>query len=166
MSAAGDTLLFVNLHCADLLDEELYQADSPLGRMAPHVVLELTERASLDRIQGVRERLARLRKLGFRLALDDLGAGYAGLTSFAAMEPEIIKLDMSLVRGIDANPVKRTVVEKMTALAHELKVGVVAEGVETRAERDVLIAIGCDLLQGYLFGKPGRAFPEVARLAP
>jgi EAL domain-containing protein (putative c-di-GMP-specific phosphodiesterase class I)/ActR/RegA family two-component response regulator len=165
MSALSDALLFVNLHPADLLDEQLFAADSPLARMAPRVVLELTERAALDEVANVRDRLARLRKLGFRLALDDLGAGYAGLTSFATMEPEIIKFDMTLVRGIDANPVKRTVVEKMTALAHELKVGVVAEGVETVAERDVLVAIGCDLLQGYLFGKPGRAFPELSRLA-
>lgn len=165
MSATADTLLFVNLHSADLLDEEIFAADSPLARMAPRVVLELTERAALDRVPGVRDRLARLRKLGFRLALDDLGAGYAGLTSFATMEPEFIKFDMTLIRGVDANPVKRTVVEKMTALAHELKVGVVAEGVETVAERDALVAIGCDLLQGYLFGKPGRAFPELTRLA-
>jgi EAL domain-containing protein (putative c-di-GMP-specific phosphodiesterase class I) len=165
MSALSDALLFVNLHPADLLDEQLFAADSPLARMAPRVVLELTERAALDQVANVRDRLARLRKLGFRLALDDLGAGYAGLTSFATMEPEIVKFDMTLVRGIDANPVKRTVVEKMTALAHELKVGVVAEGVETVAERDALVAIGCDLLQGYLFGKPGRAFPELSRLA-
>jgi EAL domain-containing protein (putative c-di-GMP-specific phosphodiesterase class I) len=68
---------------------------------------------------------------------------------------------MSLVRDVDRNPVKRTVVEKMTALAHELGVLVVAEGVETIAERDVLVAIGCDLLQGYLLAKPGRPFPVV-----
>ncbi len=165
MNGIRDTLLFVNLHPADLLDEELFVADSPLGRMAPRVVLELTERAALEKVPNVRERLARLRALGFRLALDNLGAGYAGLTSFATMEAEIVKFDMTLIRGIDANPVKRAVVAKMTALAHELKVGVVAEGVETVAERDVLVAIGCDLLQGYLFAKPGRAFPEVARLA-
>jgi EAL domain-containing protein (putative c-di-GMP-specific phosphodiesterase class I) len=164
MSATSDTLLFVNLHPADLADDQLFVVDSPLGRVAPRVVLEVTERTTLDQVPNVRDRLARLRKLGFRLALDDLGAGYAGLTSFATMEPEIVKLDMTLIRGIDANPVKRTVVEKMTSLAHELNVGVVAEGVETMGERNVLIAIGCDLLQGYLFGKPGRAFPEVRRV--
>ncbi len=161
MHAANGAKLFVNLHPRDLSDETLFVADSPLGRMASRVILEITERATLDEVRDVRERLIRLRALGFRLAVDDLGAGYAGLSSFATLEPEIIKLDMTLVRGIDANPVKRAVVEKMTLLAHELNVAVVAEGVETAAERDVLVTVGCDLMQGYLFAKPGRAFPEV-----
>jgi EAL domain-containing protein (putative c-di-GMP-specific phosphodiesterase class I) len=129
--------------------------------MASRVILEITERATLDEVRDVRERLVRLRAMGFRLAVDDLGAGYAGLSSFATLEPEIIKLDMTLIRGIDANPVKRAVVEKMTLLAHELNVAVVAEGVETVAERDVLVTVGCDMMQGYLFAKPGRAFPDV-----
>jgi EAL domain-containing protein (putative c-di-GMP-specific phosphodiesterase class I) len=161
MHTANGAKLFVNLHPRDLADETLFAADSPLGRMASRVVLEITERATLDEVRDVRERLVRLRALGFRLAVDDLGAGYAGLSSFATLEPEIIKLDMTLVRGIDANPVKRTVVERMTLLAHELNVAVVAEGVETAAERDVLVAAGCDLLQGYLFARPGKPFPDV-----
>jgi EAL domain-containing protein (putative c-di-GMP-specific phosphodiesterase class I) len=162
MTQAGEAVLFVNLHPRDLADDELYDADSPLGRMASRVVLEITERAAIDEISDVRERLVRLRKLGFRMAVDDLGAGYAGLSCFAALEPEIIKFDMTLVRDIDSNPVKRKVVEQMTTLAHDLKVLVVAEGVETAAERDVLTSIGCDLLQGYLFAKPGRPFPTVS----
>jgi EAL domain-containing protein (putative c-di-GMP-specific phosphodiesterase class I) len=162
MNTVGDAMLFVNLHPRDLADETLFAADSPLGRMAPRVVLEITERATLDEVPDVRDRLVRLRSLGFRLAVDDLGAGYAGLSCFATLEPEVIKLDMTLVRGIDANPIKRRVVEKMTGLAHELNVLVVAEGVETTAERDELVSIGCDFLQGYLFAKPGKPFPGVS----
>jgi EAL domain-containing protein (putative c-di-GMP-specific phosphodiesterase class I)/ActR/RegA family two-component response regulator len=161
MTGAGDGRLFVNLHPADLADEALFDGDSPLGRMASRVVLEITERTTLDRLPDIRDRLARLRALGFTLAVDDLGAGYAGLTSFATLEPEIIKLDMTLVRDIDSSAVKRTVVDKMIALAHELKVMVVAEGVETVGERDVLVSSGCDLVQGYLFAKPGRPFPAL-----
>jgi EAL domain-containing protein (putative c-di-GMP-specific phosphodiesterase class I)/AmiR/NasT family two-component response regulator len=161
MGAAGDAMLFVNLHPRDLADETLFEADSPLGRIASRVVLEITERATLDEVGDVRDRIVRLRGLGFQLAVDDLGAGYAGLSCFATLEPEVIKFDMTLVRGIDANAVKRRVVEKMTALAHELNVLVVAEGVETAAERDVLVEIGCDLLQGYLFARPGKPFPGV-----
>ncbi len=164
MAGAGEAVLFVNLHPRDLGDEELFDAGSPLGRMASKVVLEITERAAIDEISDVRERLVRLRKLGFRMAVDDLGAGYAGLSCFAALEPEIIKFDMTLVRDIDSNPVKRKVVEQMTTLAHDLKVLVVAEGVETPAERDVLTSIGCDLLQGYLFAKPGKPFPTVSNV--
>jgi EAL domain-containing protein (putative c-di-GMP-specific phosphodiesterase class I) len=156
-----DAAFFVNLHSHDLLDDSLLSPDSPLSRMASRVVLEITERASLDDLDDVRGRIKALRDLGYRLAVDDLGAGYAGLTSFASIEPEIVKIDMSLIRGIDASPVKRTIVDKMTGLAHELGIVVVAEGVETAAERDVLDAIGCDLLQGYLFAKPGKPFPRV-----
>jgi len=162
MLRAPDAVLFVNLYPRDLADETLFAAASPLAPIARSVILEITERASLDEVSDVRDRVARLRQLGFRLAVDDLGAGYAGLTSFATLEPEIIKLDMSLVRDVDTNHVKKRVVERMTALAHELGVLVVAEGVETVAERDTLGAAGCDLLQGYLLARPGRPFPSVS----
>ncbi len=162
MPQTPGTALFVNLHPRDLADETLFSAESPLARIAPNVILEITERASLDEVSDVRDRVARLRKLGFRLAVDDLGAGYAGLTSFATLEPEVIKLDMSLVRDVDTNLVKRRVVAQMTTLAHDLGVLVVAEGVETLAERNMLVSLGCDLLQGYLLAKPGKPFPDVS----
>ena len=100
--------------------------------------------------------------MGFRIAIDDLGAGYAGLTSFATLEPEFVKLDMSLVRDVDKNPTKKKLVRSMTSLCRDLGMLVVAEGVETLAERDVLVEAGCDLLQGYLLAKPGKPFPEFA----
>jgi EAL domain-containing protein (putative c-di-GMP-specific phosphodiesterase class I) len=162
MTQAPGAVLFVNLHTRDLADETLFSAESPLTQIAPNVILEITERASLDEVSDVRDRVARLRALGFRLAVDDLGAGYAGLTSFATLEPEVIKLDMSLVRDVDTNAVKRRVVEQMTTLAHDLHVLVVAEGVETLAERNMLVSLGCDLLQGYLLAKPGKPFPSVS----
>jgi EAL domain-containing protein (putative c-di-GMP-specific phosphodiesterase class I) len=162
MAQAPGAVLFVNLHTRDLADETLFSAESPLARIAPNVILEITERASLDEVSDVRDRVARLRELGFRLAVDDLGAGYAGLTSFATLEPEVIKLDMSLVRDVDTNLVKRRVVAQMTTLAHDLGVLVVAEGVETLAERNMLVSLGCDLLQGYLLAKPGKPFPTVS----
>jgi EAL domain-containing protein (putative c-di-GMP-specific phosphodiesterase class I)/ActR/RegA family two-component response regulator len=152
--------LFVNLHPQDLLDPDLLDRDSSLASFADKVVLEITERASLGEIENVRVTVARLRELGFRIAVDDLGAGYAGLTSFALLEPEIVKLDMTLVRDIDQSPVKQKLVRSMTALCRDMGMLIVAEGVETVAERDTLLDIGCDLLQGYLIARPGRAFPE------
>ena len=154
--------LFVNLHARDLVDETLFDPDAPLSKVAPRVVLEITERASLDQVKDVRARVADLRALGFRIAIDDLGAGYAGLTSFATLEPEIVKLDMSLIRDVHESPTKQKLIYAMTSLCKEMGMTVVAEGVETVAERDALVDIGCDLLQGYLFAKPGRAFPEFA----
>jgi EAL domain-containing protein (putative c-di-GMP-specific phosphodiesterase class I) len=95
-----------------------------------------------------------LRALGFRIAIDDLGAGYAGLTSFAILEPEVVKLDMSLVRGVNDEPIKRRLVSSMVTLCKELGILVVAEGIETEAERETLASVGCDLLQGFLLGRP------------
>ena len=94
-----------------------------------------------------------------RRFVDDLGAGYAGLTSFAQLEPEVVKLDMSLVRGVHAQPTKQTLVRTMIAMCHELGMQVVAEGIETPQERDAIVEAGCDLLQGYFFARPGPAFP-------
>jgi len=157
--ASPTAVFFVNLHAHDLMDDTLLSARSPLSAIAGRVVLEITERASLDGVKDLRAKVAELRAMGFRLAIDDLGAGYAGLTSFATLEPEFVKLDMSLIRDIDSNHTKETLVRSMTSLCEELGMMVVAEGVETPAERDLLVSIGCHFLQGYLLAKPGMPFP-------
>ena len=159
--APPDALLFVNLHGLELDDEELFAADSPLSRLAPRIVLEITERTGLDPAAGP-ARVAMLRKLGYRIAVDDLGAGYAALGALASLEPEIVKLDMSLIRDIDKHPTKRRVVAAIATLCRELGGRVVAEGVETVAERQVVEDAGIDLIQGYLFAKPARGFTPVS----
>jgi EAL domain-containing protein (putative c-di-GMP-specific phosphodiesterase class I)/CheY-like chemotaxis protein len=154
-----DVYFFVNLHSRDLADEELYSASAPLSAIAQRVVLEITERASLDDIDGLATKIEQLRKLGFRIAIDDLGAGYAGLTSFTQLEPDFAKLDMSLVRDVHLSERKQSVIRAMNTLCQkDLSVSVVTEGVETVAERDALARLGCDLLQGYLFAKPSEGF--------
>jgi EAL domain-containing protein (putative c-di-GMP-specific phosphodiesterase class I)/CheY-like chemotaxis protein len=152
--------LFVNLHSSDLMDDALLSAKSPLSALAERVVLEITERASLEKVTDVTAKLTELRRMGFRIAIDDLGAGYAGLTSFATLEPEFVKLDMSLVRDINRNHTKEAVVRSMASVCKELGMLVVAEGVETAEECDLLVALGCDFLQGYFLAKPGRPFPR------
>lgn len=158
--AEPDATLFLNLHPLDLADESLFDPLSPLTQLAERVVLEVTERAAIEQVDGVERRVSRLREHGFRIAVDDLGAGYAGLSSFALLEPEIVKLDVSLLRDIDQSPVKQKLVASMTALCKDMGFLVVAEGIETAAERDCVVALGCDLLQGYLFARPGRPFPS------
>jgi len=153
-------LLFINLHPSDFLDPALYEADG-LGRHAGRIVLEVTERASLDRLDNLRDRVARLRALGYRIAVDDLGAGYAGLSAFANLEPDVVKIDMSLVRDIENARTKQRLVRSLADVCGELGMKVVAEGVETAAERDALVEVGCDLLQGYLLARPGD-FPSPA----
>jgi EAL domain-containing protein (putative c-di-GMP-specific phosphodiesterase class I) len=158
LGLSQDALLFVNLHTDDLTDELLYRSEEPLTVVAPRVVLEVTERARLESVTDVRNRVTRLRALGFRIAIDDLGAGYAGLTSFAALEPEFMKLDRALVEGIDESKTKRKLVAAMLRACDDLGVQVIGEGVETLAERDILVDMGCDLLQGYLFARPAAPF--------
>ncbi|HTU57997.1 MAG TPA: EAL domain-containing protein [Polyangiales bacterium] len=154
----ADYQLFVNLHSQDLLDETLYEENAPLAPFASRVVLELTERAALDDISDIGSRITRLRTLGYRIAVDDIGAGYSGLNSLATVQPDFVKLDISLVRGLDKDAVRRRLVQLLTQLCNDLKISVVAEGVETVAERDALIDLGIDLLQGYLFARPAAPF--------
>ena len=153
-------LVFVNLHSSDLLDEQLWSPDAPLSQHARRVVLEITERASLDGIDDVQARIARLRELGYRIAIDDMGAGYAGLSSIVQLQPEIMKLDMMLIRDVNLDATRQTLIGAMVALCKEMKILVIAEGVETTTERDTLSRLGADMMQGYLFAKPGPPFPE------
>jgi len=158
--APSGAMLFLNLHAHDLEDGALYDASEPLNARADRIVFEITERASLDAVKDLPARVAALRKRGFRIAVDDLGAGYAGLTSFALLEPEFVKLDTSLIRGVDGSSVKQSVIGCITKLCHELEIQVVSEGVETVAERDLLRELDCDLFQGYLFARPTEGFSD------
>jgi EAL domain-containing protein (putative c-di-GMP-specific phosphodiesterase class I) len=153
--------IFVNVHALELDDDSLYAVTSPLSAVAKRVVLEITERAPLDKIKDVNGRVAQLRAMGYRIAIDDLGAGYAGLTSFAQLEPEVVKVDMSLIRGLDQSPTKQKLLRSIVGLCRDLEIKMIAEGIETPEERDTLVRLGGDLCQGYLFARPGRAFPTV-----
>jgi EAL domain-containing protein (putative c-di-GMP-specific phosphodiesterase class I) len=158
-SAALGDRVFVNLHPLDLADDALFDPGAPLSRHASRVVLEITERASLEGVRDVTGRVQVLREMGYRIAIDDLGAGYAGLTSFTALSPEIVKIDMCLVRGLDRDTVKRKLVASIAGLCRDLGILVVAEGVETEGERDAAVRAGCDLLQGFLIGRPAPTEP-------
>ncbi|MEZ4411195.1 MAG: EAL domain-containing protein [Polyangiales bacterium] len=154
--------VFVNLHARDLLVDGFLSGAEPLTAHARRVVLEITERASLERVVDLPSLTNRLRAHGYRLAIDDLGAGYAGLTAVAHLRPEVVKIDMSLVRGLDADPVRQELVGRLNDACRRLGLRVVCEGVENAAERDALLAMGCDCHQGYLYAKPTRGFPPVA----
>jgi EAL domain-containing protein (putative c-di-GMP-specific phosphodiesterase class I)/CheY-like chemotaxis protein len=157
----AETVFFLNLHPKELADPALASKDEPLSKVANRVVFEITEREPLERINDLPNRVSALRSLGYRIALDDMGAGYAGLTSFSLLEPEIVKLDMALIRDLDTNPTRQRIVESMTSLCKDLSIEVVAEGVETRAERAALEELGCELLQGFLFARPSPGLPAV-----
>ncbi len=155
-------LLFVNLHINELTNMDHLEHHSPLLGQAGRIVLELTERAKLEQIPDLHPRILRLRDCGFRIALDDIGAGYAGLSSFTLLDPDIVKLDMTLVRDVDSSQTKRRLLSSMLHLCDDLGMQVVAEGVETERERSTLCAMGCDLMQGFLFASPTEALKAPA----
>lgn len=147
-------LFFVNLHARDLRDPQLTDGNGPLARFAHKVVLEVAERASIDNIKEAAASLEKLRAMGYRIAVDDIGSGYAGLNSFALLEPEVVKLDMALVRDVDSSTTKQRLIESFVGLCKELGILVIAEGVETTAELETLSSLGCELFQGYLLARP------------
>jgi len=155
---AARGVVFVNLHLLDLFDRQLTSPFAPLSKVAPRVVLEITERTSLEGQIDVRYRVAELRELGFRIAIDDLGGGHARMGTFTPLDTDFVKLDMSLVRAVDQHPVKQRLIRSITQLCRQQGTQVIGEGVETEAEARALVDLGCDLLQGYLIAKPALPF--------
>jgi EAL domain-containing protein (putative c-di-GMP-specific phosphodiesterase class I) len=153
-------VVFVNLHLLDLTDKQLVSPFSPLSKIASRVVLEITERTSLDGEIDLPYRVAELREVGFRIAIDDLGGGHARMATFSPLDTDFVKLDMSLVRDLDKHPMKQRLVRSINELCRDHGTKIIAEGVETEAEARVVVDLGCDLLQGYLFAKPAAPFGD------
>jgi EAL domain-containing protein (putative c-di-GMP-specific phosphodiesterase class I) len=153
-------VIFINLHLLDLADRQLTSAFAPLTKIASRVVLEITERSSLAGAADLRYRVAELRELGFRIAIDDLGGGHARMTTFSPLDTDFVKLDMSLVRDVDKHPLKQRLIGSVIELCRHHGTLVVGEGIETEAEANVLVDLGCDLLQGYLIARPALPFAD------
>lgn len=118
------------------------------------IVLELTEHVPVDDYTALNHGLDALRRLGARLAVDDTGAGYASLRHIVDLHPDVIKMDIGIVRGVDRDPTRTAVAELLLRFAERIGAHVVAEGVETEAERATLLDLGAIWGQGYLFGRP------------
>lgn len=128
------------------------------------LMFELTEQELMRDPGHLLNILHSYREMGFRTAIDDFGAGYSGLTLLAEFQPDFIKIDMALVRGIDADRTRAVILRHTLAMCRELGIDVVAEGVETAAEHQALLALGVTLFQGYHFARPEfEALPPVGR---
>ena len=145
--------VFLNVLPESLVDGTLFEDDT-LARHGDQVVMEITERAHLGSIADIKPAIAALRDRGHRVAVDDLGAGYAGLTSLAVLQPDIVKFDMELVCDINNDPTRAHLVSAMAATYREMGIVTLAEGIETPSELAALRDMGFDLYQGYLLGKP------------
>lgn len=157
--APDEAVFFVNLHPADIEDPRLFSRDDALAPHAERIVLEITERSRLDHLPDLRKRVAALRSMGYRIAIDDLGAGYSGLTSVAILEPDVVKLDLELIREVHLNSIRRRLIRSLVELFAEMGVLVIAEGVECMEELEALTELGCGYVQGYLLAMPA---PELS----
>lgn len=149
-----DTFVFVNLLPQSLGVSRLWEGLDHLAPYAARVALEITERAQLDPDLDLVAEVGALRSRGFRVALDDLGAGYAGLTSFAALGPDIVKFDLELVSGVHRSETSSKLVASMIEVCQDLGVLTVGEGVEATEELRHLEGLGCDLVQGFGLAAP------------
>ncbi len=128
------------------------------------LVLEITEEYVAEGLDQLRETLDEYRVQGCSVAIDDAGTGYSNLEAIMKLEPTFLKIDMSLVRGIESSVVKQELIKALSGMARSIKAQVIAEGIETVAEYEALLGLHIDFGQGYLFARPGAAFPEVAAL--
>jgi EAL domain-containing protein (putative c-di-GMP-specific phosphodiesterase class I) len=127
----------------------------PAGVPYHRLVLEITEHVPIDDYEELLSALRPLRERGVRIAIDDAGAGYSSFRHILLIKPDVIKLDISITRGIDQDPARRALASALISFAAEIDASLVAEGVETIAELDTLRGLGVSLGQGYLFARPG-----------
>jgi EAL domain-containing protein (putative c-di-GMP-specific phosphodiesterase class I) len=118
------------------------------------LMFEFTEHERVQDVNHLRRIIAVYRAQGLTTAIDDFGAGYAGLALLAELQPDVLKIDMALIRNIDESAIKRTIVASIVALTHEIGIVPLAKGIETTAELDVIRSLGIHLCQGYLVGRP------------
>ena len=151
--------LFVNFNPSSIYDpayclRTTASTISNLGLKPGDITFELTETHRIqdkDHLKGI---LAFYRQAGFKVALDDIGSGWSGLNLLHEVRPDFVKIDMDLVRDIDRDPLKQSIVGHLISISREHNIAVIAEGIETESEAKVLREAGADYLQGYLFARP------------
>ena len=129
-----------------------------------NLIFEVTEAERVRDVGHLINIVTAYKKLGFQVALDDFGNGYAGLSLLADLKPDIVKLDISLIRNVHQDRVRQAIVRGALTVAREIGTQVIAEGIEQAAELETLQEFGITLFQGFYFARPG--FQELPRVAP
>jgi EAL domain-containing protein (putative c-di-GMP-specific phosphodiesterase class I)/GGDEF domain-containing protein len=159
LSNGSNWKLFINLNASVIHDPQFTpgQTLAFLEKMnlAPqNVVFEITERQSIDDYASFTKALDHYRRQGYRIAIDDAGAGYSSLQAIAELRPDYIKIDRSLIHRIDRDKIKEILVETLTVFAQKINCQIIAEGIETFEELEVVRRLGVHFGQGYLLGRP------------
>lgn len=138
------------LACIQTTLRTAQEVSFPLDR----IVFEFTENEEVADPGHLKRIIAAYKEIGFHTAIDDFGAGFSNLGLLTKFQPDVIKLDMELIRGIDTDPVRQAIVAGMVGICRVIGIRIVAEGIETEAERDAVAEQGVALMQGYLFARP------------
>jgi len=153
--------VFVNIHPDELTSRWLVRPDDPINLHDGPLFLEITESAALDYYDLCRGVLREIcARTGATLVVDDLGAGYSNLKRIVDLQPGVVKLDLALIRGLDVSRRQQILVKNVVQLCRDLGASVVAEGIETVAELEAVVDLGCDFGQGYLLARPGYPIPK------
>jgi EAL domain-containing protein (putative c-di-GMP-specific phosphodiesterase class I) len=152
--------LFLNILPSSIYDPDftelrIRRALEELGIGPANLVLEISEREAISNFQIFREAVDHISRLGVGIALDDTGTGYSSLEAAMELSPDFLKVDMTLVRGLEGDPQRQELLQSLLRLSANMNARLVAEGVETEAEFDALVALGVELGQGFLFGRGG-----------
>ena len=152
-----DGKIFLNCNPYLIESSEIHQIEAILKDydISPErVVFEITERSAIKDYKEFYDRLRNYQKKGFAIAIDDAGGGYASLESIIETNPQYVKIDLGIIRGVETNSLKRSVVKFIVSFCKESKIISIAEGIEQKQELDTLLALGVDAGQGYLLAKP------------
>jgi len=144
----------VQLYQANESNIDWFSTLKALGLSGQSISIEITESLLMDASDIVREKLLAFHDVGMQVSLDDFGTGYSSLSYLKKFDIDYLKIDQSFVRNLTSNSEDHVLCEAIIVMAHKLNIKVIAEGVETAEQRDLLFAAGCDYAQGYLFAKP------------
>jgi len=158
-----DQKLFLNIHPRTISDPSFVRGETmrmigEMGLKPSSIVFEITERHCIEDFPNFHKTLEHYRSQGYMVAVDDAGSGFSSLQSIAEIRPDFIKIDMSLVRDINLNSIKRALLETFITFAEKVGCAIIAEGIETEEELTTLANIGAHYGQGYFLGRP--VFPK------
>jgi EAL domain-containing protein (putative c-di-GMP-specific phosphodiesterase class I) len=151
--------LFINclpaaIHDPEFKGKPLEALLNEVGLVPSQIVMEISERYAIENYEMFRQAVSYYKEIGFSIAIDDTGAGHSSLETVVELRPQVLKLDLSLVHGVADNKVKQELVRAIVTLADSMQCQVIAEGIETREELDILYQLNVPYGQGYYIGRP------------
>ena len=157
--AQNKEMLFLNINPKVLIDPEFASGHTrklliEKGLAPTDVVLEITERSAIEDFSTFRDALDHYRSQGYLIALDDVGAGYSSLQSVAELHPDFLKVDRSLIQGVNTDPIKWALLETFVTFSKRIGCRIIAEGVETAEEMRTVVQLGVDYVQGFFVARP------------